>query len=224
MSNFCSQCGKPVLQNADFCTNCGSSLAGKKPVRSEWEGKRERVLGNGQTRKRHRTKTAIMIAGIAIAAAWVYTNLPGSGNAIVKAQPVVLAPAKYSVAGQQMFDTPSRLENGKIILPLDLVKEKKFVAFHYQMSNNIVPLLAYVSGEGKIVTAISMCEPCNSQRFHIKGDELICNSCGSKWKVDNLEAISGSCSKYPPDAVPNSLVGNEIQIDEQLAATWQRRI
>jgi hypothetical protein len=123
-----------------------------------------------------------------------------------------------------MFDIPSRVEEGKIIIPLDVVKERKFVAFNYTTPTNVVPLLAYVSGEGKIVTAVSMCEPCNSKRFHMKGDKLICNSCGTTWEVDNLEAVSGSCGKYPPDALPNIVVGDQIQIDAQTVATWQRRV
>lgn len=123
-----------------------------------------------------------------------------------------------------MFDVPSKVQNGKIIIPLDLLKERKFLAFNYTTERNNVPLLAYITGEGKILTAVSMCEPCNSTRFHIKGDKLVCNTCGSTWELNDLEAVSGSCGRYPPDALPNTIIGNDIQIDEQLVARWQRRI
>jgi len=224
MANFCSQCGKPAIQDADFCTQCGASLTGKNHVRKDWKSKREKVMGTSAPSKKPWTKRLVIVGLIAVAVGWVYINMPGSGNATIKAQPVVAEPASYSPAGQQMIDTPARVENGKIIVPLDLVIEKKFVAFNYQSPYNVVPLLAYVSGEGKIVTAISMCEPCNSQRFHMKGEDIVCNSCGTTWKIDNLEPVNGSCSKYPPDAVANTVLGNEIQIDERLAAQWQRRI
>lgn len=224
MTSFCSQCGKPVLQGADFCTHCGATLTGKKPVRKEWQDKRAKVIGQMAPSKKRWTKRLVIAGIIAAGVGWVYINMPDSGNATIKAQPAIVEPAKYSPAGQQMLDTPSRVENGKIIVPLDLVKERKFIAFNYQTRNNLVPLLAYVSGEGKIVTAISMCEPCNSQRFHMKGEDIVCNSCGTTWKIDNLEPVSGSCNKYPPDAVANTVVGNEIQIDEQVVAQWQRRI
>ena len=224
MAKFCWQCGKPVMQEADFCTHCGASLTGKRPVRKEWNDKREKVIGRLSTPGKGWTKRLFIAGVLAAGAGWVYVNMPDSGNAIIKAQPAIVQPAKYSPAGQQMFDTPARVENGKIIVPLDLVKDRKFIAFNYQAPNNLVPLLAYVSREGKIVTAISMCEPCNSQRFHMKGEDIVCNSCGTTWKIDNLEPVSGSCSKYPPDAIANTVVGNEIQIDEQVAAQWQRRI
>lgn len=224
MKNFCSQCGKPVMQGTDFCTHCGASLTGKKPVRKEWQDKREKVIGRLASSRKSWTKRLVIAGAIVAGAGWVYTNLPDRGNATIKAQPAVVEPAKYSPADQQMFDTPSRVENGKIIVPLELVKERRFIAFNYQAPNNLVPLLAYVSGEGKIVTAISMCEPCNSQRFHLSGEDIVCNSCGTTWNLDNLEAVGGSCSRYPPDAVPNTVVGDEIQIDENTVAQWQRRI
>lgn len=224
MSHFCSQCGKSVPQGADFCTNCGTPLTGKKPARKDLQDKREKIIGQTTPSKKRWAKRLVIAGIIAAAAGWISINMPDTGNATINAQPTIAEPAKYPPAGQQMFDTPSRTEKGKIIVPLDLVKEREFIAFNYQAPNNVVPLLAYVSGEGKIVTAISMCEPCNSQRFHIQEENIVCNSCGTTWKIDNLEPVSGSCSKYPPDAVPNIVVGNEIQIDEQVVARWQRRI
>jgi hypothetical protein len=108
-------------------------------------------------------------------------------------------------------------------LPLDVVKEKKFVKFDYAGSNYSTPLLAYLTEDGKAVTAISLCEPCDSKDFHIIGNSLICNSCGTTWDLNNLDAISGSCSKYPPDPIPSKVVGNEIQIDEYAVTSWVRR-
>ena len=78
--------------------------------------------------------------------------------------------------------------------------------------------------DGKVITAISICEPCDSKSFHIKGSNLICNSCGTTWDLNNLDAISGSCGKYPPDPIQSRVVGNEIQIDEYLVTGWTRRV
>jgi uncharacterized membrane protein len=155
---------------------------------------------------------------------WVFLNLPSGGNPVLKALPVVATPAQYSRAGKQMAAIQARIENGKVILPLEEVKEKQFVKFTYGDLVSGLPMLAYVSGEGKIVTAVSICEPCNSSAFHIKGDKLICNSCGSTWELNTLVPVSGSCGKYPPDVVPNTIVGKDIQIDEQIVAGWQRRV
>lgn len=222
MPNFCSQCGKPLMTGADFCNGCGHSATGKAAARPDLHVKKEKVLGGGSKRKR--TAVGIVCAAILIVAVYAYSLLPAPGNKFLRAQPVVAPGARYPVTGQQMSDVPTKVADGKISVPLDLVLARKFVAFSYQDSRTSVPLLAYVSGEGKIVTAVSMCEPCNSQKFHIRGGELVCNSCGTKWKINTMEVISGSCGKYPPDVVPNTVAGNEILIDRETVATWQRRI
>jgi hypothetical protein len=232
MANFCSECGKPIAENANFCTSCGASITGKAPAKVPWQDKsrtdafrdkREKVLGKQRPTK-IRTRTILWIAGIALLGGWFYSNLPESGNPIIKASPVVVEAAQYPQYGQQMALIEPKVDNGKVIIPLDALKDKKFVKFNYGDPQFGIPLLAYISAEGKIVTAVSVCEPCNSTAFHIKGDKIVCNSCGSTWELNTLEAVSGSCGRYPPDAVPNTIVGNEIQIDEQIVARWQRRI
>ena len=209
---------------ASFCTNCGASLTGKTAVKAQWQDKREKVLGKQQNGGKNRVKVLIWTAAIAFLGGWLYLNLPESGNPVIKASPVVTNAVYYAPTAQQMTNIPVKVENGKITISLELLKEKKFVRFMHGDASSGLPLLAYISSEGKIVTAVSMCEPCNSTDFHIKGDKLICNSCGSTWELNTLTAVSGSCGRYPPDAVPNTVAGNEIRIDEQIVARWQRRI
>lgn len=224
MANFCPECGKPTIQGADFCTNCGTSITGRSPAKTQWQDKRQRVLGKQQQGGKSRAKVYLWIIGSVLIGSWVYLNLPERGNPVINASPILTSAVYYGPAGQQMTNIPATVETGKIIIPLDVLREKKFVRFTYGDVPNGLPLLAYISTEGKIVTAVSMCEPCNSTAFHIKGDKLICNSCGSTWELKDLEAVSGSCGRYPPDAMPNAVVGNEIQIDEEFVARWQRRI
>lgn len=150
-------------------------------------------------------------------------SLPSYANPIIEQQPVVTGVVQYPASPTQMKPVPVKTENGKIILPLEMVLEKKFVAFDYQSPRGAIPLLAYLSPEGKVITAVSMCEPCNSTRFHIRSDELVCNSCGTTWALDNLAGISGACQEYPPDPLPSIIDGNEIQIEETAVASWTPR-
>ncbi len=78
-----------------------------------------------------------------------------------------------------MVDVSPKVSNAKITLPLDLVRRKEFVAFRYTYGSRTVPLLAYIAPGGKLVTAVSLCEPCRSTRFHIVGDNIFCNTCGT---------------------------------------------
>ena len=225
MANFCSQCGKPLQPNSNFCTACGAPLTGSSRGGRDLKRKREQVLGNQQGKRRATVQKVIGGSVVLIFGGWLFiNNLPSKANPIIEAQATVSSAAKYPKAPTRMFDVPAKVENGKITIPLDVVVQKKFVAFDYVGKAAEVPLLAYISGEGKLVTGVSMCEPCNSRRFHIKGDELVCNTCGSTWELDNLSPISGACGRFPPDAIPSSVVGNEIQIDEAAVANWRPRI
>ena len=67
-----------------------------------------------------------------------------------------------------MTDVSANVENGKISIPLDMVKEKKMVRFEYKGNGVKIPIVSYITPAGKVVTAVSMCEPCRSTRFHIK--------------------------------------------------------
>lgn len=224
MKNFCSQCGKPIQENADFCTHCGASITGKAPTKPRLVEKRERVLGNGNANRAKRKRMMFIVAGIGLVGGWIYFNVPKKGNPVIADSPVVTSPAYYGQNAQQMVDVSAKVENGKVIIPVSLVKEKRFVRFMYGDSFAGLPMLAYVTNDGKVVTAVSMCEPCNSTAFHIVGDKIICNSCGTTWELNDLEEVSGSCGRYPPEVIPNTVVGNDIQIDAKAVQQWQRRI
>ena len=103
--------------------------------------------------------------------------------------------------------------DGKISLPLATIKEKKMIWFSY--GANKTPVLAYVAPSGKIVTAISMCEPCRSERFHIEGDQLVCNACGTRWTLEELKGISGGCPEYPPEKLENQITGDKVSLSEK---------
>lgn len=223
MAQFCVECGTRLQDGAKFCIHCGVSASDVNSSRPRWQEKKERVLGK-KGHKKNSLKNIMIILGVGVLGGWVYLNIPESGNPVLKESPSVTAPAYYNEAGEQMTNATAQVENGFIVLPLDVVREKRFVRFMYGEQTYGLPLLAYVTNDGKIVTAVSMCEPCNSTTFHLSGKNMICNSCGTTWDLNTLEAISGSCGKYPPDVLPNTIVGNEIHIDERSAAQWRRRI
>ena len=136
------------------------------------------------------------------------------------------APAGGGTASQkqiQMTDLTATVADGKIAVPVATVKEKGLVRFTYKGTTEI-PLLAYVAPSGKVVTAVSMCEPCSSTRFFIDGDKIICSSCGTEWDLETLKGIKGGCTAYPPDRVTNTISGDIVRIDETSVAGWKSRI
>ena len=225
MANFCSSCGNSVKDSDKYCNNCGTNLNhSDQEFSGGFTNKREKVLG--KTKKSKSIKPGFIIFGVIIAfGIWAFwQSLPDKTNPILEKQPIVSSPIQYPDRALQMASISAKTDNGKIILPFELVTQKGIVTFSYQSPSGAIPLLAYISGEGKLVTAISMCEPCNSTRFHINSNTLICNSCGTTWELDNLNAISGACGDYPPDAIPSIIDAGNIYIDESVVTRWQRRI
>jgi len=221
MTKYCNNCGSKLIDNPKFCQNCGNNVNSEESELAK-QNKRQKVIASKQ--KSFNSVNIILLVGLIGVIAIYFFTIESKENKIIKEQPIVVQEIDYPSSPTNMVNISSRVENGKIIIPLDEVKEGKFVSFSYRGKNGSVPLLAYLSEEGRVITAISMCEPCNSTTFHIKGNELVCNSCGTTWEVDNLEAISGSCGKYPPDPIPSVVVENEIQISEQNVTNWRRRI
>jgi len=230
MSNvsFCPNCGNKIQLNSKFCSICGNKIESKNKTNFNESNKnnikRNKVLN---TRKHAKRKPLFVTSAIIVLVGgfiWYFAAQPSKEAKIIDSQPKVVSNVSYPSTSYQLTYSLALAKNGKIIIPLEEVKQRKFMRFDYISNNEMIPILAYLTEDGKVVTAISMCEPCNSITFHIKGSNLICNSCGTTWNLNNLNAVSGSCGKYPPDPIPSNVVGNEIQIDKSLVDNWTRRI
>ncbi|MDA8226263.1 MAG: DUF2318 domain-containing protein [Desulfitobacterium hafniense] len=135
-------------------------------------------------------------------------------------------PVKYSASDKlQQSDVPNKIENGKVIVTsLNTLKDKKFVWTEYKANGKRVPITAMVQPDGKVLVAVSICEPCNSERFHITGNKLICNACGSVWDLQTLKGITGGCLDYPPDALTYSIDGDNLEVPQSVLDAWQPRV
>lgn len=216
-NKFCTNCGQKLNSESKFCNNCGNQIAGGSSV------KKDKVLGNGQTAKFKWVN--MVIAALFVGAIFVYfATTKTKEEKVISNQPEVMESNSYPPGNFTMKPINAATQDGNLIISLADVKQYKFVSFTYQGQNSAVPLLAYINEDGQVVTAVRMCEPCNSESFHINGDELVCDACGTTWEINNLNAISGSCGKYPPDPLPSKLVDDKIIIAESAIANWSRRV
>ncbi len=179
------------------------------------------------TRERRSSRIFLpsVVLAVAIGAASIWI-LPGNvrSQAQTSSPPRVSDKTDYWAKAIRMTGISATVENGKIIIPVDVVKEKKIVRFEYEGNGVKIPLLSYITDGGKIVTAVSMCEPCRSTKFHIKDKLLVCNSCYTEWNLETLKGIKGGCLKYPPDVIPNKVEKGQILIDEKLVIQWKPRV
>ena len=215
----CPKCQAKNQESSRFCKRCGVQLSD-----SSFQDKKEKVLGE---KKRKPYWVPISLAVIAFLLAGVgYWLVMGdtAANPRVSSQPKVSEKVDYSGQTIRMTDIQAKVENGKISIPLNVVKEKKMVRLEYESNGIIIPLLAYITQTGRVVTAVSMCEPCRSTRFHIDNRKIVCNACNTEWNMETLKGIQGGCLNYPPDVIPSTIEGDRIQIDEKTVTQWRPRV
>lgn len=137
---------------------------------------------------------------------------------------------------QPKLDYPSNMPQGRInatlISAFDEVENISINLFSLQQntivkffdpSNNLkLPLIAYLTPRGKIVTAVSVSENCTSQDFYIEGNNIYCSNCPSYWNMESLEAYS-CCQRFYPDPIPSKLIDSKIVIAKNILADWQKR-
>ena len=213
----CLKCQTKNQDSNNFCKKCGFQLSG-----SSFQDKKEKVLGE-KRRKPYWVLISLAVFAILLAGVgyWIIDGNTGS-NPKVSTQPKLNEKVDYAGQSVRMADIQAKVENGKITIPLNELKEKKMVRFEYQ--GNGVPLLAYVTPSGRVVTAVSMCEPCRSTRFHINDKKIVCNACGTEWNLETLKGIQGGCLNYPPDVIPSTIEKDRIQIDEKIITQWKPRV
>ena len=125
----------------------------------------------------------------------------------------------------QQLIVESKVENGKaIVATLSTVKEKKFIWTEYKANGKRVPLMAVIQPDGKVMVAVSFCEPCKGETFHITGNQLVCNVCGTVWDLQTLKGLSGGCQTYPPEALTYTLNGDNLEIPQTVLDAWVPRV
>ena len=214
----CPKCQTKNEDSNQFCKKCGVKFSAPS-----FEEKKEKVLG--EKRRGFPWVTFSMAAVAVVLTGITYWVIQGNTGADpkVSSQPKVSGKIDYS--GQiPMTDISMKLENGKISIPIEVVMEKKMVRFEYEGNGTKTPLLAYITPAGRVVTAVSMCEPCRSTRFHIQDKTLVCNACSTQWNLETLKGIQGGCLNYPPDVIPSTVEKGQIRIDEKVVTQWKPRV
>ena len=108
----------------------------------------------------------------------------------------VIKNVNYQSQSWPMTKVEAIVKNGVVEVSLEAVREKRLISFEYNGVDGSIPLLAYVTPSGKIVTAVGLSEPCNSKSFHLEGNEIVCNLCFTRWDLETLKGNSGECAGH----------------------------
>lgn len=193
------------------------------------QDKKNKVLGR-QKKPNFLLMGFIGVIAIIIVAVFVYSGNSNKPNN-VGGQVQNVGSQDYASQNIPMKDIKAEFAAGKLSINLDDVKQNKIIRFEDPNANLTLksgevvplPLVAFANAKGDIKVAIADCEPCSSTRFHIEGNELVCNACGTRWTLDNLAGVSGGCTAYPPDQKAYTVLGNKIVIDESTINNWKPR-
>lgn len=179
--------------------------------------------------KKKKNTSIFVIAGIAIvvlAASGFY--LLGNQNSGVASQETASIGQRvtYNTNDElQQTKVQNKVENGKVtVTSLTDLKQKKFIWTEYSANGKRVPLTAIAEPSGKVAVAVSLCEPCKSESFHISGNQLICNACGTIWDLESFKGISGGCQQYPPQILPYHQNGDNLEVQQSVLDTWKPRV
>lgn len=142
---------------------------------------------------------------------------------VIAAQPVVSDPVDYSDREIPMTEITGTVKNGYFIFPLEEVLNHKLVRLEYPGPTAVIPILAYISTKGKLVTSISISEPSNSSRFTIINNEIHNNNCPSHWELDSMRALA-CCGNNYPDPIPSSVRDGKVMIAISTIENWRRRL
>jgi hypothetical protein len=95
-------------------------------------------------------------------------------------------------------DTTGTASGELKILKSDITETVKF--YPYKAGKTNMEVLAVKASDGTIRTAFNTCQVCfDSGRgyYNQQGDELVCQNCGNRFSLDQIEKIKGGCNPVP---------------------------
>lgn len=84
------------------------------------------------------------------------------------------------------------------IIKSEITETAKF--YPYNVGNINMEVLAVKASDGTIRTAFNTCQVCydSGKGYYIQeGDELVCQNCGNRFQLDQIEIIKGGCNPVP---------------------------
>ena len=212
----CRKCGSEIRNEMKFCPVCGSTLQLQQDT-VETDGK----VKNPQV-KRWAIRGIILLVLVVGVGAFL-DQLLRTFHPVIERQPDVAMVTMYR--DEEIRSTPVEavMIDGKIGVSLRSVQEHKLVRFFDPEKQQEVPIIAYITPQGKLVTAMSKSEQCGSTDFFLSGNNVHCASCGSYWNMASMEAYA-CCQRFYPDPIPSSVSGDMVVIDPAAVRQWRSRL
>lgn len=97
--------------------------------------------------------------------------------------------------------------------------------YPYNLDGTNMEIIAVKATDGTIRTALNTCQVCfDSGRGYYKqvGDYLVCQNCGNRFHIDQIEKIKGGCNPVPILETDKKDMGNYIALSKDFIATQKQ--
>lgn len=128
---------------------------------------------------------------------------------------------KESLTEQQKPTAISSIdENGDMVIQVSDVTETA-TFYGYDELDTYMEILAVKASDGTIRTAFNTCQVCyaSGRGYYIQeGDVLVCQNCGNRFKMDEVEVVRGGCNPVPIFNEMKEVTDTTITIPKELFA------
>ena len=130
---------------------------------------------------------------------------------------LVLSACGGAAAVKPTWITPV-VSGDSVLLPMATVQQDTIVHFWVTTPDGKESFMAYQYGGTTYVRA-DICVPCRSINFSLKGDILVCDSCGTTFSATSGKGVSGACKAYPKAEVKWQNAGGNLMVSAGDLAT-----
>lgn len=145
---------------------------------------------------------------------------------------VVLVAAIFIIKGALGGGAKTTSGGGDLVIPkVEITSTAKF--YPYKTGGTKMEVVAVKANDGSIRTAFNTCQVCyDSGRGYYKqeGDQLVCQNCGNRFEIDQVEKVKGGCNPVPILEVNKADDGANIVIskdflaqNKELFSNWKTR-
>ncbi len=168
--------------------------------------------------------TILSIALLFVISVFVYQIL-NSDKDSASAGKIIANPRSYIGKIAQMKQTIPVVKDGMISISFSELDKFNIVKFEINNSQGFsVPVMAYISSQGRIFEGVALCE-CTSNEFFLAGKTIVCKKCRTTYSMEDQKYLSGSkaSGKYPPFNLNPELKDGMVVIDHSLILDWRMR-
>lgn len=120
-------------------------------------------------------------------------------------------------------NNPTANETAILIQKSEVSSTAKF--YPYKLDDTNMEIIAVKATDGTIRTALNTCQVCydSGRGYYVQqGDYLVCQNCGNKFHIDQIEKIKGGCNPVPILETDKKDMGTYVALSKDFIATQKQ--